>query len=123
MHLRFCLGIIHPQGKAIPNVKKGNINETIRPQRGNENLRPQGGNESIQAQGDNEDIHPQGGSLTEVDVRAAKKEPPEDSKEFKQLVDDAFIKFIKILIENPTERRKFMEGRGGKCCVCARSVI
>ncbi|KAL6199765.1 hypothetical protein ACLB2K_029548 [Fragaria x ananassa] len=85
-------GSSHPHGKTLPNVKKGDCSGSI---------------------------CPEGDSHSKVNVEAAKKEPSEDSKEFKQLIDDAFIKFIKILIENPAQRRQFMEGRGGKCCVCA----
>ncbi|XP_040375598.1 uncharacterized protein LOC112201983 isoform X2 [Rosa chinensis] len=122
-------GSIHPQGSALPQVKTDGFIGSIHPQGGGHSIVKTDATGSIYPQGNgipnvkegdfNGSIRPQGGSLSKVDVRAAKKEPPEDSKEFKQLVDDAFIKFINILKENPPQRRKIMEGKGGKCCVCA----
>ncbi|KAL4292700.1 hypothetical protein HN51_043051 [Arachis hypogaea] len=53
--------------------------------------------------------------------KRSKSEPPEDSKEFKQLVQNAFFKFVKLLNENPSQRRKYID-RGGldtlRCTLC-----
>ncbi|KAJ0538149.1 putative XS domain-containing protein [Helianthus annuus] len=52
-------------------------------------------------------------------------EPHEDTKEFKQLVNDYFLSFTKKLNENSVVRRRYMEqGRGGSlyCIVCGRSL-
>ncbi|KAI6685280.1 hypothetical protein NL676_031193 [Syzygium grande] len=59
--------------------------------------------------------------LLEDDVAYAKAELPEDSKEFKQLVNDAFLKYFKFLNETSTQRRKYTDQRGSgplKCGVC-----
>ncbi|KAI7730027.1 hypothetical protein M8C21_019978 [Ambrosia artemisiifolia] len=53
-------------------------------------------------------------------------EPHEDTKEFKQLVNDHFLSFTKKLNENPVMRRRYMEqGRAGSlfCIVCGRSFV
>ncbi|CAL0321968.1 unnamed protein product [Lupinus luteus] len=49
--------------------------------------------------------------LSDVKVKAehSKTDPPEDSKEFKQLVQNAFFKFVKLLNENPAQRRKYTD--------------
>ena len=64
--------------------------------------------------------------LPEVKVKSTKADPPEDSKEFKQLVNNAFLKFVKLLNENAAQRRKYT-GQGGtgtfKCGICGRSVM
>ncbi|QHO31029.1 uncharacterized protein DS421_8g238080 [Arachis hypogaea] len=53
--------------------------------------------------------------------KRSKSEPPEDSKEFKQLVQNAFFKFVRLLNENPSQRRKYID-RGGvdtlRCTLC-----
>ncbi|KAI3816865.1 hypothetical protein L1987_10649 [Smallanthus sonchifolius] len=52
-------------------------------------------------------------------------EPHEDTKEFKQLVNDYFLSFTKKLNENPAVRRIHVEqGRAGSlfCSVCGRSL-
>ncbi|ONI01094.1 hypothetical protein PRUPE_6G121100 [Prunus persica] len=66
-------------------------------------------------------IHPQGGGLPKVEGKPTKKALPEDSEEFKRLVDSAFLKYMKGLHENPALKRKFMEGGTvtTKCCICA----
>ncbi|KAL0436325.1 UNVERIFIED_CONTAM: hypothetical protein Sradi_0340400 [Sesamum radiatum] len=51
----------------------------------------------------------------------AKAEPPENSQDFKQLVQSAFFKFLKQINETPMKRRNYMEqGKVGslKCIVC-----
>lgn len=60
-------------------------------------------------------------ALSEDEAAYAKAEPPEDSKEFKQLVNDAFLKYFKFLNETSTQRRKYTDQRGSgplKCGVC-----
>ncbi|XVF19758.1 hypothetical protein REPUB_Repub11eG0138400 [Reevesia pubescens] len=55
------------------------------------------------------------------DVKRGRTVPPEHSKEFKQLIHDAFVKFVKALNENPAQRRKYTEKGEAetlKCCVC-----
>ncbi|XWS52843.1 hypothetical protein CRYUN_Cryun11dG0107100 [Craigia yunnanensis] len=55
------------------------------------------------------------------DVKRGRTEPPEDSEEFKQLIHVAFVKFVKVLNENPAQRRKYTEKGEAetlKCCVC-----
>ncbi|GMI89002.1 hypothetical protein HRI_002569500 [Hibiscus trionum] len=54
-------------------------------------------------------------------VKRGRTEPPEDSDEFKQLIHGAYIKFVKVLNENPAQRRKYTdkgEVKTLKCCVC-----
>ncbi|GMP88579.1 hypothetical protein CsSME_00040512 [Camellia sinensis var. sinensis] len=71
-------------------------------------------------------IHAEEGGPSEVKLTPAKSEPPENSKEFKQLVHSAFFKFVKQLNENPAQRRRLKEqGKIGslKCSVCGRSVF
>ncbi|THG03513.1 uncharacterized protein LOC114308815 isoform X2 [Camellia sinensis] len=66
-------------------------------------------------------IHAEEGGPSEVKLTPAKSEPPENSKEFKQLVHSAFFKFVKQLNENPAQRRRLKEqGKIGslKCSVC-----
>ncbi|KAE9600562.1 hypothetical protein Lalb_Chr14g0374171 [Lupinus albus] len=51
---------------------------------------------------------------------------PADSKEFKQLVQSAFFKFVKVLNENPAQRRKYTDQGVAdtlRCTLCGRSVI
>ncbi|MCE0482462.1 hypothetical protein HAX54_041259 [Datura stramonium] len=51
----------------------------------------------------------------------AKTEPPENSKDFKQLVQNAFFRFVRHLNETPAKRRKYSEQAGSlKCLVCGR---
>ncbi|KAL0460083.1 UNVERIFIED_CONTAM: hypothetical protein Slati_0635500 [Sesamum latifolium] len=55
------------------------------------------------------------------DLPLAKAEPPENSQDFKQLVQSAFFKFLKQINETPMKRRNYMEqGKVGslKCIVC-----
>ncbi|KAK6235136.1 XS domain - like 7 [Theobroma cacao] len=67
---------------------------------------------------------PEGVQARDVDLRHLKRgrtEPPEDSEEFEQQIHGAFVKFVKILNENPAQRRKYREkGEAGtlRCCVC-----
>ncbi|XP_048136349.1 uncharacterized protein LOC115734300 isoform X2 [Rhodamnia argentea] len=59
--------------------------------------------------------------LSEDEAAYAKAELPENSKEFKQLVKDAFLKYFKFLNETSTQRRKYTGQRGSgqlKCGVC-----
>ncbi|KAL7202188.1 hypothetical protein ACSBR1_033792 [Camellia fascicularis] len=66
-------------------------------------------------------IHAEEGGPSEVKLTPAKSEPPENSKEFKQLVHSAFFKFVKQLNENPAQCRRLKEqGKFGslKCSVC-----
>ncbi|KAK7261240.1 hypothetical protein RIF29_27545 [Crotalaria pallida] len=54
-------------------------------------------------------------------VKRFKTEPPEDSKEFKQLVQNAFYKFVKVVNENPALRRKYTDQREAgtlRCTLC-----
>ncbi|PIA39208.1 hypothetical protein AQUCO_02700411v1 [Aquilegia coerulea] len=55
-----------------------------------------------------------------------KPDLPEDSDEFKQLVDNLFLQFCKQLNQKPTTRRRYREqGNAGilLCIVCGRSVF
>ncbi|XP_078434710.1 uncharacterized protein LOC144705768 [Wolffia australiana] len=61
----------------------------------------------------------------ELDERDQPKiDPPEGSEEFKQQLHKAFLRFVKLLHEDPTQRKKYL--RGGKapqsflCSVCDR---
>ncbi|KAJ7981128.1 putative Suppressor of gene silencing protein [Quillaja saponaria] len=68
-----------------------------------------------------ESQHALGSNIAEINVKLAKIEPYEDSHEFKQLVDKAFFKFVKLLNENPRQQRKYTnQERTGtlKCSVC-----
>lgn len=59
-------------------------------------------------------------------VKRGRTVPPEDSDEFKQLIHCAYFKFIKVLNENPAQRRKYTnkgEAETIKCCVCGRFVV
>ncbi|CAA0825211.1 Unknown protein [Striga hermonthica] len=50
-----------------------------------------------------------------------KPEPPEESEDFKQLVQNAFFKYLKQINEMPGKRKKYLEhGKAGslKCIVC-----
>ncbi|CAN4106570.1 unnamed protein product [Withania somnifera] len=68
--------------------------------------------ERVAAQGDD----PKEGIIT-----PAKTEPPENSKDFKQLVQNAFFRFVRHLNETPAKRRKYSEQAGSlKCLVCGR---
>ncbi|KAF3654949.1 putative pleiotropic drug resistance protein 2-like [Capsicum annuum] len=68
--------------------------------------------ESVAEQGDD----PKEGIMT-----PAKTEPPENSKDFKQLVQNAFFRFVRHLNETPAKRRKYIEEAGSlKCLVCGR---
>ncbi|OWM73682.1 uncharacterized protein LOC116200259 [Punica granatum] len=54
----------------------------------------------------------------------AKAEPPEETEEFTQLVNGAFLKFVKLLNENAAQRRKYADqGQSGilKCGICGRN--
>ncbi|KAI4334275.1 hypothetical protein L6164_018985 [Bauhinia variegata] len=59
--------------------------------------------------------------LSEVGMTLTKIEPPEDSKDFKQQVDNAFLRFVKLLNENQAQRRKYVDQGGTgtlKCSIC-----
>ncbi|KAL3354435.1 hypothetical protein AABB24_018871 [Solanum stoloniferum] len=87
-----------------PWVKKFNSHELSRNQ---DTL-----DESVAEQGDD----PKEGITT-----TAKTEPPENSKDFKQLVQNAFFRFVRHLNETPAKRRKYSEQAGSlKCLVCGR---
>ncbi|EEF26758.1 conserved hypothetical protein, partial [Ricinus communis] len=69
-----------------------------------------------------QNINVQGPKSSEIKTKKyVKNEPPEDSEEFMQLVQNAFLKFVKVLNENSATRQKYME-QGGvgtlKCCIC-----
>ncbi|XP_066358873.1 uncharacterized protein [Miscanthus floridulus] len=51
------------------------------------------------------------------------KDPPEGSEEFSKQVEEAFLKYTKILNESPATQKKYREASKGSlsCCVC-RSV-
>ncbi|CAD6268233.1 unnamed protein product [Miscanthus lutarioriparius] len=51
------------------------------------------------------------------------KDPPEGSEEFRKQVEEAFLKYAKILNESPATQKKYREASKGSlsCCVC-RSV-
>ncbi|KAH1130636.1 hypothetical protein J1N35_002014 [Gossypium stocksii] len=54
-------------------------------------------------------------------VKRGRTVPPEDSDEFEQLIHRAYFKFVKVLNENPAQRRKYTnkgEAETIKCCVC-----
>ncbi|MCD7471218.1 hypothetical protein HAX54_011536 [Datura stramonium] len=87
-----------------PWVKKFNSHELSR----NQDIL----DESVAEQGDD----PKEGIIT-----TAKTEPPENSKDFKQLVQNAFFRFVRHLNETPAKRRKYSEQAGSlKCLVCGR---
>lgn len=87
-----------------PWVKKFNSHERSR----NKDIL----DESVAAQDDD----PKEGIIT-----PAKTEPPENSKDFKQLVQNAFFRFVRHLNETPAKRRKYTEQAGSlKCLVCGR---
>ena len=56
-----------------------------------------------------------------------KKDPPEDSEEFKQRVHKAFLLFSKLLNETPHQQKRFRDDQAKSskllCCVCGRSVF
>ncbi|XP_060169753.1 uncharacterized protein LOC132600542 [Lycium barbarum] len=86
-----------------PWVKKVNSHKSSRNQDGLD--------ESVAEQGDDKE-----GIIT-----PAKTEPPENSKDFKQLVQNAFFRFVRHLNETPAKRRKYSEQAGSlKCLVCGR---
>ncbi|XP_057955806.1 uncharacterized protein LOC131149398 [Malania oleifera] len=62
------------------------------------------------------------GSPVEKDkVSLVKIEPPEGSDDFRQMVHNAFLKFVKQLNENPAQRRKYTEQQKAgslKCSIC-----
>ncbi|XP_055834801.1 uncharacterized protein LOC129903305 isoform X2 [Solanum dulcamara] len=87
-----------------PWVKKFNSHELSR----NQDIL----DESVAEQGDD----PKEGIPT-----TTKTEPPENSKDFKQLVQNAFFRFVRHLNETPAKRRKYSEQAGSlKCLVCGR---
>ncbi|KAK5818458.1 uncharacterized protein LOC108483914 [Gossypium arboreum] len=54
-------------------------------------------------------------------VKRGRTIPPEDSDEFEQLIHRAYFKFVKVLNENPAQRRKYTnkgEVETIKCFVC-----
>lgn len=68
----------------------------------------------------------QGEETQEYSGTATKSEPPENSEEFRQLMFNAFFKFVKQLNETPAKRKKYKEqGEAGnlKCIICGRSVL
>ncbi|KAL6967072.1 hypothetical protein U1Q18_032876 [Sarracenia purpurea var. burkii] len=90
-----------------PSVKKYKLQKYLR-------INQDDYRENIRAE---EESHSNGNLLSE------KSEPPENSEDFKQLVQNAFFKFLKQLNENPAQRRRFKEeGKAGslKCSVCGR---
>lgn len=53
----------------------------------------------------------------------SKTDPPEDSEEFKHQIHKAFLRFCKVLNEDPHQQKKYQEqGKAGTllCCVCGR---
>ncbi|KAJ8568452.1 hypothetical protein K7X08_027985 [Anisodus acutangulus] len=87
-----------------PGVKKVNSHKSSR----NQDIL----DESVAEQDDD----PKEGIIT-----PAKAEPPENSKDFKQLVQNAFFRFVRRLNETPAKRRKYSEQAGSlKCLVCGR---
>ncbi|XP_038705419.1 uncharacterized protein LOC120001255 isoform X2 [Tripterygium wilfordii] len=59
---------------------------------------------------------------TKVKVKFAKTEPSEESEEFRQLVNECFLKSVKVLNQDSSQRAKFMERRGTgtlRCSICA----
>ncbi|KAK4440633.1 hypothetical protein Salat_0398200 [Sesamum alatum] len=69
----------------------------------------------------NESPHDQDADHMGDDLPLAKSEPPENSQDFKQLVQNSFFKFLKQINETPMKRKNFMEqGKAGslKCIVC-----
>ncbi|XP_011088855.1 uncharacterized protein LOC105169989 [Sesamum indicum] len=73
-------------------------------------------------QGDSDESpHDQDADHMGDDLPLAKAEPPENSQDFKQLVQSAFFKVLKQINETPMKRRNYMEqGKVGslKCIVC-----
>ncbi|XP_075093301.1 uncharacterized protein LOC107788967 [Nicotiana tabacum] len=68
-----------------------------------------------------ESVAEQGDGPNKGIITPAKTEPPENSKDFKQLVQNAFFKFMRHLNETPAKRRKYTEEAGNlKCLVCGR---
>lgn len=68
----------------------------------------------------------QTGDYLEEKVQSPTSRPPlEDSEELNQLIKSAFLKFVKVLNENPARRKKFREPGSGiiKCIVCGRCVF
>ncbi|KAK7858558.1 hypothetical protein CFP56_011524 [Quercus suber] len=71
-----------------------------------------------------EDEQEDDGDPSEDWVNPLESEPSEDSKEFKQLVQEAFLKYCKKLNVNPAVRRRYKEqGKAGSffCIVCGKS--
>ena len=60
-------------------------------------------------------------------ARRMKKDPPEDSEEFKQQVHKAFLLFSKLLNETPHQQKRFRDDQAKSskllCSVCGRSVL
>ncbi|KAK4593176.1 hypothetical protein RGQ29_017354 [Quercus rubra] len=71
-----------------------------------------------------EDEQEDDGDPSEDWVNPLESEPSEDSEEFKQLVQEAFLKYCKKLNVNPAVRRRYKEqGKAGSffCIVCGKS--
>ncbi|GAB2234848.1 hypothetical protein Drorol1_Dr00004115 [Drosera rotundifolia] len=69
------------------------------------------------------EVHPQEGGTSIFSMKPM-KDPPENTEEFKRLVRDSFLKYLRFLNENTVRLRKFKEqGKAGglKCIVCPSS--
>ncbi|CAA6660718.1 unnamed protein product [Spirodela intermedia] len=61
------------------------------------------------------------GNALENERHRAKNDPPEDTEEFRQQLHKAFLRFSKLLNEDPIQQEKYRDGgkaRGLLCCVC-----
>ncbi|KAH9768911.1 hypothetical protein WN944_018735 [Citrus x changshan-huyou] len=72
-----------------------------------------------------EDVHENDGDTSEEWSNLAESEPSEDTEEFKELVQKAFLLYAKKLNVNPSVRRRYKEqGKAGSlfCIACGRSM-
>lgn len=74
----------------------------------------------------NEDMHENDGDTSEEWSNLAESEPSEDTEEFKELVQKAFLLYAKKLNVNPSVRRRYKEqGKAGSlfCIACGRRSV
>jgi hypothetical protein len=74
---------------------------------------------------DQKDTEPNYEDAPDEEDLSVQKDPPEGSEEFSKQVQQAFLKFSKILNESLTMQKRYREAPKGSlsCCVCGRFVF
>ncbi|TVU51219.1 hypothetical protein EJB05_02629, partial [Eragrostis curvula] len=123
-HLQFGESSIHGRGRGLSKSGKKRMRGSLHQFHGgyssprNQFIRPNKFSKSPEDDLKQSEMNHE--DAPECEDLPVQKDPPEGSEEFAKQVDEAFLKYSKILNESPDKQKKFRDASKGSlsCCVC-----